>query len=415
MALFTLSDIKFGKSDSQRKGKASSQLVGGGYESNIFRYPEDIGNYDRGHYMVIHINTQINSQYKSEDVGGDDPTVIENRKKYGYDTTLTNFGTAADIVGQSKAGQFISQGYSKAIGLLPDTLQEVAGGTTETIKGILKSATSIRGARTIKRTTDTIALYMPDTLNFHHNQKYDTASLTGLPSAILAAGTSTADTLKKNSGTDATRAFVKNLSPYLANYALSKMGDVGKVAFAAGFGMVTNPQLELLYTTPEFRTFQFDFMFYPRSEKEAIEVQNILNRLKYHQAPEIRKESKGFFLIPPSEFDIKFYYNGGINPNIPEISTCVLQSININYAPNGGFATYEVPGEIRAQTGRTGMPVAIQLSLQFMETEYLTKDHFGGERNSTTTASENLGDNGLSTPASGVNLGGMGGFGTPGQ
>ena len=106
MALFTLSDIKFGKSDSQRKGKASSQLVGGSYESNIFRYPEDIGNYDRGHYMVIHINTQLNSQFASSD-SGEDPTIIANRKKYGYDTPLTNAGTAVDANVVASAGNTV--------------------------------------------------------------------------------------------------------------------------------------------------------------------------------------------------------------------------------------------------------------------------------------------------------------------
>ena len=409
MALFTLTDIKFGNKDSNRKGKASSQLVGGSYESNILRYPEDIGNYDRGHYMVFHINTQINSQYYSPGAG-EDPTIIANRKKYGYDNPLTNLKTGGSALADTKGGQYISGKINQGVSALSKDLQNGTNAAFETTKAIFNAGSSILGARTIKRTTDTIALYMPDTLHFQHNQSYSPASLTGLPSAVLAAGASTADTLKKTAGTNATKALIQNLSPFLANYAANRFGDLGKFAFAAGFGMVTNPQLELLYTSPEFRTFRFDFMFYPRSEKEAAEVQDILTRFRYHQAPEVRKESKGFLLVPPSEFDIKFYYNGGINPNIPEISTCVLQSIEVNYAPNG-FAAYEVPGETQASKGRTGMPVAIQLSLQFMETEYMTKDHFGGVKNSTSNNS-NLGDNGLSTPASGVNLGGMGGFGT---
>ena len=382
MALFTLTDIKFGNKSTQRKGKASSQLVGGSYESNILRYPEDIGNYDRGHYMVIHINQQLNTQYPSATTE-DDPTVIANRRKYGYDTPLTNAGVAVETLGQTSVGQKTKQLYSSLINSSPEVIKDFAGGVEEVSKAVWKSASSIAGARTIKRTTDTIALYMPDTLHFQHNQTYSPASLTGLPAAVLAAGVSTADALKKNAGADASKTLVQNLSPYLANYAANKLGDLGKFAFAAGFGMVTNPQLELLYTTPEFRTFRFDFMFYPRSEKEATEVQDILTRLRFHQAPEIRKESKGFFLVPPSEFDIKFYYNGGINENIPEISTCVLQSVEINYAPSG-FATYEVPGELNAKKGRTGMPVAIQLSLQFMETEYLTKSHFDDKNRSGT-------------------------------
>lgn len=383
MALFTLTDIKFGNNSKPRKGKASSQLVGGSYESNILRYPEDIGNYDRGHYMVFHINTQINTQFASTEAG-EDPTIIANRKKYGYDNPLTNLKTGAEALKGSIVGDSVNYAGNMVNKITPDFAKPAVNAVTETSKAIWAAGSSIAGARTIKRTTDTIALYMPDTLHFQHNQTYSQASLTGLPAAVLAAGASTADTLRKNPGTDATKALVKNLSPFLANYAANKLGDLAKFAFAAGFGMVTNPQLELLYTSPEFRTFRFDFMFYPRSEKEALEVQNILNRLKFHQAPEIRKESKGFFLVPPSEFDIEFYYNGGINPNIPEISTCVLQSIEVNYAPNGGFAAYEVPGEINASKGRTGMPVAIQLSLQFMETEYLTKSHFDDKNRSGT-------------------------------
>ena len=122
-------------------------------------------------------------------------------------------------------------------------------------------------------------------------------------------------------------------------------------------------------------------MLYPRSTKEAQQVQNILNRLRFHQAPEILGQGSsgglgGFFLVPPSEFDIKFYYNGRINPNIPKISTCVLTSIDTDYAPNG-WAAYEVPSDVgNPSLGKTGMPVGIRLSLTFQETEIMTKDNF---------------------------------------
>ena len=80
-------------------------------------------------------------------------------------------------------------------------------------------------------------------------------------------------------------------------------------------------------------------------------------------------------MIPPSEFDIQFYYAGRQNPNIPPISSCVLESIQVNYTPRG-WAAYEVPGENNPDIGRTGMPVGIQMTLQFRETTYLTKDDF---------------------------------------
>ena len=114
-------------------------------------------------------------------------------------------------------------------------------------------------------------------------------------------------------------------------------------AIMASTGRVQNPMLEMIYKSPNFRSFQFDFTFYPRDEMEALEAQRILERFRFHQAPEILAGTGGF-LVPPSEFDIKFYYAGRENPNIPQIATCVLTQLDVNYAPNG-FAAYETPGE----------------------------------------------------------------------
>jgi len=154
--------------------------------------------------------------------------------------------------------------------------------------------------------------------------------------------------------------------------------------FATLFGAVKNPQLELLYSTPEFRSFAFEFMFYPRSEKEAEEVQKIVQRLRFHQAPEILTGSAGYFMVPPSEFDIEFYYNGEVNPNIPKISTCALTSISIDYAPNG-YRAYEVPGQISPKIGSTGMPVAMRVNLSFRELEIMTKFNYQDETNRAKT------------------------------
>ena len=147
--------------------------------------------------------------------------------------------------------------------------------------------------------------------------------------------------------------------------------------------------LEVLYKSPQFRTFQYDFKFYPRSEREAVEVQKIINLLKYHQAPEF-EEGKGIgLLIPPSEFDIKFFYAGSENKNIPQIGTCVLKTIDVNYAPNG-WASYEVPGQNSATVGGTGMPVSIELTLQFQEITYLTKNNPGSVNQSSPMSNQHM-------------------------
>ena len=59
MAFFGLSDITI--SPENNKGPLSDLFQGD--VTNTFRYPMDVGNYDKAHYMVIHIfqqNNQLN-------------------------------------------------------------------------------------------------------------------------------------------------------------------------------------------------------------------------------------------------------------------------------------------------------------------------------------------------------------------
>jgi hypothetical protein len=230
---------------------------------------------------------------------------------------------------------------------------------------------------------------MPDTLLYSHSQSYDQLSLGGeIGGQALAAGKSAVEAYNKG-GLDEVKGSIdktaiEGITQVVGQGVANALGSgqTGQAILAAT-GRVINPMLEMIYKSPAFRTFQFDFTFYPRDEREALEVQSIIERFRYHQAPELLEGAAGF-LVPPSEFDIRFYYGGNLNPNIPGIATCVLTTIDLNYAPNG-FAAYEVPGENGPELGRTGMPVAIQLTLQFQETTYLTKKDFNLDVATTST------------------------------
>lgn len=362
------------------KVPGTNRLVNGNYDYNTFRYPLDIGNYDKGHYMVIHINQQNKTQF-STGTTSDKPTVIQNTLETQAKRGAINFSQSQVLGNISQyLGDAISN-YSSSIGSSIGKLtnENIGNQATEITGEVSKSLQSFKGEqflRTIKRTTDSVVLYMPDTLNFQYQQVYDQLNVSaGNIAGVAAAGMSVFDDIQKNG-----MQINKNvISPFVLGGldALSRptLGDLGRAGFFAINQMVRNPMIELIYSQPQLRTFQFDFMFYPRDEKEALEVQNIIERLRFHQAPEIKSGTTGYFLIPPSEFDIKFYYNGTINPNLDKISTCVLENIIINYAPQG-FTAYESANELRPSLGRTGMPVAIQMTLMFKETQILTKDNF---------------------------------------
>ena len=388
MALFSFTDLRF-KTATRSGFGAVGNLVGDRkYDTQLLRYPADLGSSDKGHYMVIHINTQVKTQFESN-LSGDKPTIVQNGGVPPIYSSIGKVGSGAvDLIGITDkiSGGALTNVATKAGTLIEklDTfgIRNGLGQIGSNVTGN-RSASEIlsSGARTIQRTTETIALYMPDTLNFTYNQQYDSTSLTGDLAAAISAGASAVDALKAGGATvDGAVGVGSNLTPFIMNAVAQRSGSgLLRAGFAAITGTVQNPMLEMLYSSPSFRSFRFDFMFYPRDEKEAEEVQKILDSLRFHQAPEIASEGSGFFLIPPSEFDIKFYYNGKENVNIPQISTCVLETIDVDYAPNG-FSAYEVPGENVPKLGRTGMPVAIRLSLGFKETEILTKANHGQNR-----------------------------------
>lgn len=405
MPLFSLTDITFSGS-SRNRDTTTSQLSGTAYKYNILRYPSDLGNYDKGHYILLHINEQKMTQVGTYESGEktSSEAINEARRQYVGATTTgevvnTLASGAQDVTAiakqytsevSDKVGNFVNSipGVEEAKKFLSNSGSSgfnsgVFSNFTGVVNGISslgQQALSGQGLRTTRRTVDTVALYMPDTLAFNDSQGYSDLNMGG----TLAAGTMSAiaggiETYR--AGGDA-NAIGRNLSPFLFDaltgnsLVKTAIGENMSAFLFSATGLAKNPMMEVLYTSPQLRTFRFDFMFYPRSEAEAKEVYDIIERIRFHQAPEYLKNSGGFYLIPPSEFDIKFMYNGQENPNIPKIlGSCVLQSVDLDYAPNG-FAAYESVGQNSPTKGGTGTPVATRLSLTFKETTIVTKHDF---------------------------------------
>lgn len=414
MALFNLTDIAYKRGEQRNFVPKNRMDVN---NKQTLRYPIDLGSTDRGHYMMIHINVQEKSSYVYEYDEGNLPTIQRNRTGLKTQTGATNIGgfgalgvdnlkRLGSFVGENTP-DFVKKSFERTKTGFSDLISEkilakgASGGRDEqqfindfiaagkvgldVLGGAVKGAEQAVGRlnnesflRTIKRTKESIALYMPGTMAYNHTQSYNKLSMGGENAAFYGAGMSLiTDAIN---GTINPQKLGQNLTPFIAeklkNLSSSVLGTNSATGiFATAIGGVQNPQLELIYNSPDFRSFRFDFMFYPSSEDEAGEVQLIIDSLKFHQAPEIMKDTAGYFLVPPSEFDIEFYYNGEINPNIPRISTCVLTSIDMDYAPKG-FVAYEVPGQNKPEIGGTGMPFAIRLSLSFQETEIMTKYNF---------------------------------------
>ena len=377
MALFSLTDIKFLPSDSRGSNLTDFNL-------NNKRYPIDLGSTDKGHYIMFYIFTQNRTQvgqtsqtntsqnFQNIDSAGFTVASDIDDLSIGLENTATS-GTFEESI-RKKASQFVDG----TVNFLSN-IKSFAPGPDQNLlaKGNF--------FRTITKTNDTIALYMPDTLAFDYQQSYSNLSVTkelGKLGLAAQAGASTYDAYRK---TGSISSAAKNAAPFAAELAREAGLPGDKVLFSAlsavtGGALAINPQLELIYEGTDFRSFRFSFMFYPRSKKEAVEILDIIDSFTFHQAPEILSSSFGRYLVPPSEFEIEFRYNGGINPNIPKVAPCVLTSISVDYAPNG-FASYEtLMSANQPERGGTGMPVAIRMDLSFKETRIITKQFLKGER-----------------------------------
>lgn len=416
MSLFGFADITFNKgpATSGTKGPLRA-LEGTQFARNALRYPIDIGNYDKGHYIVFYVRQQKNTQFKRGTVSDSEINSYGGARFQNIPGISAGVSTISDL--SSSLSNALNSGLSKLNSVTGGALSGVTGilgqavtNTSESINSIFGQSSSLSGSgestseiidnsiksisndsflQTTELTTDAIALYMPDTMTYNYQQSYDQMNLGGESMGqALAAGSSALEAFREAGGgsegaVDAIKKAAQGAGLAAAQRGFQTAGSLtgssqtSQVAFTRLLGVVQNPMLELIYRSPSFRTFQYDFMFYPRDEREALEVQKIIERFRFHQAPEFSESTKGF-LIPPSQFDIRFYYGGFQNPNIPQVGTCVLTSIDVNYAPNG-WSAYEVPGENSPAIGRTGMPTAIQMTMQFQETVYLTKRDFNDE------------------------------------
>lgn len=344
----------------------------GKYDLNTTRYPIDIGKSYSGHYMIFHINVQEETKFSSGTNSQSSPNTAKSLQSYGSGSNIIK--DAVDTISGTVKNSLDTLDPSRK-----ELVNDIASGLSRST-GI----SDLNFNRTV-RTGQTICLYMPDTLVFADSQDYTATSLNNKFTKGLAIGSNVVSSIKdfiKNEGDP--KGLIEKLGPNLSPFALSALG--GNTLTAGLLGVVSNPLLEVIYSSPQFRTFRFDFMFNPRSQQESAQVLDIIYKFRFHQAPEVAQQGSGFFLRPPSSFDIQFMYNGKENPNIPKISTCVLTNIDVDYAPNG-FSSYEVPGQVTPSKGGTGMPVSIRLSLGFTETQIMNKGIISQMKNPSTAGS----------------------------
>lgn len=225
--------------------------------------------------------------------------------------------------------------------------------------------------RKTTRTTQSIRLYMPDTMHWAFRNQWKDVSLTDALPAIATKITELGSDIVgaiKGGITDGAAlstmasSILKSTAPLAVEQLAQKLG-IDRDLAVSSLGYAVNPNIDVIYGAPDLRSFVFDFMFAPRSTAEANEVLAIIRAFKFHAAPEASPDSgAGRYWIPPTEFDIEFS-----TQSMGKISTCVLEQIDVDYAPNGWAAYQE-------ELAKNDMPVNIRMQLVFKELEFITKE-----------------------------------------
>ena len=140
-------------------------------------------------------------------------------------------------------------------------------------------------------------------------------------------------------------------------------GSKGQSLLTRATGNIMNPNMELLFKKPALRPFNFTFKLAPRSRDEGKEVIQIIRTFKQAMAP--IKSASYLFLKSPYTFRLQYLHRGSPHPALNLFKECALQTLTVNYAPEGQYATYE-----------DGVPTAYEMQMQFTELEPVFNDDY---------------------------------------
>jgi hypothetical protein len=360
-----------------------------------YSYPKDLVNdVTNGHYMLFYINVQNKTKfgYTRADNGlAVEPTIVNQVYKETQEAGVYDTGTGKLIPGKTTrvatgdhsatGGNYVagqpSPEYEQALiekqSLLYGDVYELRQYKSKYRTGL--AATEMMKNNTV-RITDSVAIYLPPNVQDNYTTVYQGTPL-GMIGFLAASAGGAMDAYRNDdfegvartilgTATGVTTEVLKNLGSSAIEALMSAEGgyELGNKIF----GRAVNPYMEVLFSGPELRTFTYNFTFAPKSSEEQDEVKKIIHLFRFHQAPELRVDHNMFMGLP-SEFDIHYMYqhedgtSSKENDYYNKIATCVLQNVSVDYTPGG------------VKSHANGAPVLIKMSLTFLETEMITKDH----------------------------------------
>jgi len=167
--------------------------------------------------------------------------------------------------------------------------------------------------------------------------------------------------------------------------ALSKMG-LGQLTGAAAAvkygqglfyseGAALNPRMATLFENVSFREFGFAYKLIARNPNESEQIKQIVRAFQTNMLPSYFGVSNSGFTYP-NEFEIQF--SQPLQDQLFRFKPCVLKNVSVSYNGDTGPAFFE----------GTNAPLVVDISMQFQETQILTKENVEADVNTGTPEPE---------------------------
>ena len=161
------------------------------------------------------------------------------------------------------------------------------------------------------------------------------------------------------------------LSSLLAKNTLAQLGinvDSSQM-IARSTGTAINPNLELLFSGPKLRTFQFVFNFAPNEADEAKEVRGIMRMFREGMLPHNASTGDKLFLGAPDVFRLSYKNKSKRIKSLNIFKICALTACEVNFTPDNQYQSYE-------DAAAVSMPVRSTMKLTFTELSPIFADDY---------------------------------------
>jgi hypothetical protein len=155
---------------------------------------------------------------------------------------------------------------------------------------------------------------------------------------------------------------IKSVQSFIMNKILESAMQTENL-LSRTLGVIENPNMELLFTSPQLRQFSFTYKLSSRGKAETDQIRQIIRFFKQGMTPQ--RTQAQLFLKAPYTFQLTYKHLNEDHKYLNKFKECALTNFSVDYTPEGQYATF-----------KDGAMVSYQITMQFQELEPIFNDDY---------------------------------------